>query len=78
MKGLAPTAAAASAAWVSTSMPVSAVTLGGTPSRKAGSKMAPSGRRPSSTSGYFTPWSVSVRTAKEVTSLPVPAVVGIQ
>ena len=39
--------------------------------------MAASGRRSSSTSGYLTPWSVSVRTAKEVTSLPVPAVVGI-
>ena len=39
--------------------------------------MAASGRSPSSTRGTFTPRSVSVRTAKEVTSLPVPAVVGM-
>ncbi len=51
--------------------------MGRHPSSREASSMAPSGRRPSSTSGYFTPWSVSVRTAKEVTSLPVPAVVGI-
>ena len=38
--------------------------------------MAPSGKRASSTTGYLTPRSVSVSTAKEVTSEPVPAVVG--
>ena len=58
-------------------MPVSAVTWGGTPSSRPGSRMAASGRSPSSTRGRFTPRSVSVRTAKEVTSLPVPAVVGM-
>ena len=57
-------------------MPVSAVTGPGTPARREASRMAASGRRASSTRGYFTPASVSVRTAKEVTSLPVPAVVG--
>ena len=38
--------------------------------------MASSGRRASSTRGYLTPFARSVSTAKEVTSEPVPAVVG--
>ena len=77
LKGVAFRATQPSAAWVSTSMPVSAVTAGGTPESRDGSSTARSGSRASSTRGYFTPASASVRTAKEVTSDPVPAVVGM-
>ena len=58
-------------------MPVSAVTRGGTPSRGPGSRMAAWGMSPSSMRGIFTPRCLSVSTAKAVTSLPVPAVVGM-
>ena len=67
----------ASTAWVNTSMPVSAVTVGGTLVVSSASKMAMSGSRLSSTKGYLTPFSRSVITAKRLTSEPVPLVVGM-
>lgn len=66
----------ASAAWVSTSMPVSAVTEGGTPPSSSASSTATSGRRASSTSGCLIPFSLSVMTAKEVISDPSPPWLG--
>ena len=66
----------ASTAWVNTSMPVSAVTAGGTLVVSCASSTARSGRRLSSIRGYLSPFSRSVMTAKRLTSEPVPLVVG--
>ena len=66
----------ASTACVNTSMPVSAVTEGGTLTVSSASRMATSGRRLSSTNGYLTSFSGSVITANLLTSEPVPLVVG--
>ena len=67
----------ASTAWVNTSMPVSAVTAGGTLTVSTGSSTAAWGSSPSSTRGYLTSFSRSVMTAKRLTSDPVPLVVGM-
>lgn len=67
----------ASTAWVNTSMPVSAVTTGGTLTVSTGSSTAASGSSPSSTRGYLTSLTLSVMTAKRLTSEPVPLVVGM-
>ena len=75
-KSLAAVDTRASTAWVKTSMPVSAVTAGGTLAVSTASRMATSGRRLSSTRGYLTSFSGSVMTAKRLTSEPVPLVVG--
>lgn len=62
---------------MNTSIPVSAVIVGGTLLTSSASRIASSAVRLSETSGYFTLASVSFTTAKEVTSDPVPLVVGI-
>ena len=64
-----------SAAWVSTSKPVSAMRPGGRAVSKSLSRIAMSGRIRLSTRGCFT-WSW-VRMAKSVTSEPEPEVVGM-
>ena len=56
---------------------MSAVTWGGTLRVKEGSSSAASGSIRSSVRGYFAPAFGSERTEKEVTSLPVPEVVGM-
>ena len=61
---------------MNTSIPVSAVIAGGTLFTSSASRIASSGVRLSATRGYFTCASVSFTTAKEVTSEPVPLVVG--
>ena len=58
-------------------MPVSAVTDAGTLLTSSSSRIASSGVRLSETSGYLRPAAGSAMTAKEVTSLPVPLVVGM-
>lgn len=62
---------------MNTSIPVSAVIAGGTLLTSSASRIASSAVRLSETSGYLTFASVSFTTAKEVTSDPVPLVVGI-
>ena len=66
-----------SRACVKTSMPVSAVILGGTDFTSTASKIASSGSKESLESGVFVWFSGSLITEKDVTSLPVPLVVGI-
>ena len=67
----------ASNACVKTSIPVSAVICGGTLRTNSASKIASSGSKLGEINGYFICRSGSVITAKEVTSEPVPLVVGI-
>ena len=67
----------ASIACVKTSIPVSAVIAGGTLFTNSASKIVSSGVSDSDTSGYFLSASRSETTANEVTSEPVPLVVGI-
>ena len=57
-------------------MPVSAVTAGGTPPAGGGVQNRLVGQKGVVHQGYLTPFARSVSTAKEVTSEPVPAVVG--
>jgi hypothetical protein len=61
----------------SASMPAAAVTWAGRPSVSAGSTMAMSARMQGSTTPTLFPVAGSVRTATNVASEPVPAVVGI-
>ena len=58
-------------------MPVAAVTEGGTVRVKRASRMATSGMSMSSFSGILTLFFLSVTTEMEVTSDPVPLVVGM-
>ena len=58
-------------------MPVAAVTPGGTVRVKRASRMAMSGIRSSSLSGILTSLALSVTTEYDVTSDPVPLVVGM-
>ena len=67
----------ASRAWLRASMPVEAVTAGGMDTGHSGSTTATRGRSALPPMGAFTPRSGSERTATGVTSLPVPAVVGM-
>jgi len=64
-------------AWVSTSMPVSAVMRGGRPITSVESTMARSGSSSGVPSESFICRSVSVSTVAQVASEPVPEVVGI-
>ena len=66
----------ASTAWVSASMPVVAVSFGGSEEVSAGSRMAACGTSLYEVNDSFACLCVSATTATSVTSLPVPAVVG--
>ena len=66
----------ASTAWVSASMPVVAVSFGGSDEVSAGSRMATCGTSLYEVNDSFACLCVSATTATSVTSLPVPAVVG--
>ncbi|MNS81223.1 hypothetical protein D3C72_1149300 [compost metagenome] len=75
--GLALTFQIASRAWDSASSPVDTVTAGGTVSISSGSTIASFGQVHSRCREYFFCAALSQRVAQGVTSLPVPAVVGI-
>ena len=62
---------------MNTSIPVSAVIAGGTLFTSSASRIASSGVNSQDTSGYFLCSAGSDTTANEVTSDPVPLVVGI-
>ena len=66
----------ASVAWVMASIAVAAVMCGGSVSVILGSITAALGSRNDEVNGSFTDLVVSVMTATDVTSEPVPAVVG--
>gem|GEM_PF-4769671 len=66
-----------SIAWVSASSPVCAVTLGGSVLVSSGSTIASVGAKYRLTKGTFWWRSGTVTIAMNVTSLPVPAVVGM-
>ncbi|MCY1314633.1 hypothetical protein D9M70_653070 [compost metagenome] len=67
----------ASMAWVSASIPVSAVTLGGKLRVSSKSTSAATGMKPAPTQSIFSSLFSSVMMVKRVTSEPVPAVVGM-
>jgi hypothetical protein len=66
-----------STAWESASIPVTAVTLGGMDSMRRGSMMAILGIRLGWRMGSLWPVRWLVKTETDVTSAPVPAVVGM-
>ena len=83
MNGDAPVDVKASSSWVSASMPSPAITAGGQPARRSGSRTATWATRRSSRNDFLNggaPGAAFGRrpesTAFFVTSLPVPAVVG--
>ena len=83
VKGEAPVEVKASSSWVTASIPSPAITAGGQPARRSGSRIATRATRRSSRNDFLnggapgaTPGRRPESTAFFVTSLPVPAVVG--